>query len=553
MSVSIPKIKATRPNRNRNAFDLSQRHLFTAHAGMLLPVLNLDLIPHDHVEINAQDFMRTLPMNTAAFASMRGVYEFFFVPYHQLWAQFDQFITGMNDFHSSANKSIQGGISPLQVPYFNVDSVFNSLNTGKESGSGSTDDLQYKFKYGAFRLLDLLGYGRKFDSFGTAYPDNVSGLKNNLDYNCSVFRILAYNKIYQDYYRNSNYENFDTDSFNFDKFKGGLVDAKVVADLFKLRYRNAQTDYFTNLRQSQLFSFTTAFEDVDNINIAPRDYVKSDGSNFTRVNFGVDTDSSEGDFSVSSLRAAFAVDKLLSVTMRAGKTFQDQMRAHYGVEIPDSRDGRVNYLGGFDSDMQVSDVTQTSGTTATEYKPEAGYLGRVAGKGTGSGRGRIVFDAKEHGVLMCIYSLVPQIQYDCTRLDPMVDKLDRFDYFTPEFENLGMQPLNSSYISSFCTTDPKNPVLGYQPRYSEYKTALDVNHGQFAQSDALSSWSVSRFRRWTTFPQLEIADFKIDPGCLNSIFPVDYNGTEANDCVYGGCNFNIVKVSDMSVDGMPRV
>jgi hypothetical protein len=60
MGVSIPKIKASRPNRPRNAFDLSQRHLFTAHAGMLLPILNLDLIPHDHVEINAQDFMRTL-------------------------------------------------------------------------------------------------------------------------------------------------------------------------------------------------------------------------------------------------------------------------------------------------------------------------------------------------------------------------------------------------------------------------------------------------------------------------------------------------------------
>ncbi|EFA44667.1 putative capsid protein (F protein) [Hallella bergensis DSM 17361] len=519
---------------------------------MLLPVLNLDLIPHDHVEINAQDFMRTLPMNTAAFASMRGVYEFFFVPYHQLWAQFDQFITGMNDFHSSANKSIQGGTSPLQVPYFNLESVFKNI-IERDSTPSFQDDLQYRFKYGAFRLLDLLGYGRKFDSFGTAYPDNVSGLKNNLDYNCSVFRVLAYNKIYQDYYRNSNYENFDTDSFNFDKFKGGLVDAKVVADLFKLRYRNAQTDYFTNLRQSQLFTFIPEFSDDEHLNFDRDQYADQSKSNFTQLNFPVDVDNNLGYFSVSSLRSAFAVDKLLSVTMRAGKTFQDQMRAHYGVEIPDSRDGRVNYLGGFDSDLQVSDVTQTSGTTATEYKPEAGYLGRIAGKGTGSGRGRIVFDAKEHGVLMCIYSLVPQIQYDCTRLDPMVDKLDRFDFFTPEFENLGMQPLNSSYISSFCTPDPKNPVLGYQPRYSEYKTALDINHGQFAQNDALSSWSVSRFRRWTTFPQLEIADFKIDPGCLNSVFPVEFNGTESTDCVFGGCNFNIVKVSDMSVDGMPRV
>jgi hypothetical protein len=239
--------------------------------------------------------------------------------------------------------------------------------------------------------------------------------------------------------------------------------------------------------------------------------------------------------------------------MRAGKTFQDQMRAHYGVEIPDSRDGRVSYLGGFDSDIQISDVTQTSGTTSTEYTAQAGYLGRVAGKGTGSGRGRIVYDAKEHGILMCIYSLVPQMQFDCTRLDPLVVKKDRFDFFTPEFENLGMQPLSSRFISTFTDDINTDTVLGFQPRYSEYKTAIDINHGQFAKNDALSSCSVSRMRRWTRFPKMDISEFKIDPGYLDSIFPVNFNGTEATDCLYGGCNFNIIKVSDMSVDGMPRV
>ena len=72
----VPLIKPSRANRPRNAFDLSQRHLFTAPAGALLPILTMDLMPHDHVEISATDFMRTLPMNSAAFMSMRGVYEF---------------------------------------------------------------------------------------------------------------------------------------------------------------------------------------------------------------------------------------------------------------------------------------------------------------------------------------------------------------------------------------------------------------------------------------------------------------------------------------------
>ena len=67
MSKKVPLINASRANRPRNAFDLSQKHLFTAHAGMLLPVMTMDLIPHDHVSIQATDFMRCLPMNSAAF------------------------------------------------------------------------------------------------------------------------------------------------------------------------------------------------------------------------------------------------------------------------------------------------------------------------------------------------------------------------------------------------------------------------------------------------------------------------------------------------------
>ena len=48
---------------------------------------------------------------------------------------------------------------------------------------------------------------------------------------------------------------------------------------------------------------------------------------------------------------------------------------------------------------------------------------------------------------MCIYSLVPAVQYDATRIDPFVQKLERGDFFVPEFENLGMQPLYAKNIN----------------------------------------------------------------------------------------------------------
>lgn len=553
MVSRVPKIKASTPNRPRNAFDLSQRHLFTAHAGMLLPVLSLDLLPHDHVEINASDFMRTMPMNTAAYVSMRGVYEFFFVPYHQLYPQFDQMITGMTDYHSRAIKDLMGGVIK-GIPCMNLQDSFQTITS--EEG-GDFDIVNFDTTYGSLRLLDLLGYGRVKKCNGTFYFSDNAVRRPHFDYNVSLFRLAAYQKIYQDFYRNTQYEFFEINTFSLDKYKG-LVDSRIILDnhMFELRYRNAQQDYMSNVRPSQLFSSNISndmFKSLPMGMAIARDEINISGGNSA---IGVDVhsfvDTANTFLNTSSIRSAFAIDKLLRVTTQAGKTFQDQMRAHYGVEIPESRDGKVHYIGGFDSDIQLSDVTQTSGTTSSSAET-AGYLGKLTSKGTGSGSGRIVYDAKEHGVLMCIYSLIPMAAYDSTRIDPMNLKINRFDFFTPEFENLGLQPLLIKTISSFTGDEHANDVLGWQPRYSEYKTALDINHGQFSYNDALSYYTSARFRQDEDFPISKTEIFKVNPRWLDSVFTTKFNGTELTDCVYGGCNFNILKVSDMSEDGMPRI
>ncbi len=568
MVSKVPKIKASTPNRVRNAFDLSQRHLFTAHAGMLLPVLSLDLLPHDHIEINASDFMRTMPINSSAFLSLRSVYEFFFVPYHQLYPQFDQFITGMSDYHSKVVNDIYGGVPPTMLPSVNLGAA-DGLFAKIDAATG-TDIFGYPVKAFKQRLCDLFGFGRSCRSDGTLYT-NIGSKVNSITSGANtvnLFRPAAYQKIYQDYYRNTTYETFDVKTFSLDPYSG-LVSATTVSDNFFIpRYRNAQQDYLSNVRPSALFSMPTGLSTNPMLNLGTRNGQAPlvDSLFATGNSVGLDIKGNHDSFSntslydtqsvnVSSLRSAFAVDKLLRVTMQAGKTFQDQMRAHYGVEIPESRDGKVNYLGGFDSNVQLSDVVQTSGTTSSTDPLTAGYLGKINVKGTASGHGKIVFDAPEHGVLMCIYSLVPMAAYDSTRLDPMVIKTGRFDFFTPEFENLGLQPLVAKTVTGFADSYAAgNQVIGWQPRYSEYKTALDINHGQFGFSDTLSYYTTSRIRQATYFPgSIGIAHFKVNPSWLDSVFAVSYNGYETNDCMYGGVNFNIVKVSDMSESGQPKI
>lgn len=545
----VPKISVPRSTRPRNAFDLSQRHMFTAHAGMLLPILSLDLMPHDHVEINASDFMRLQQMTTAAFVSMRGVYEFFFVPYSQLWHPFDQLVTGMKDFNSSL-LSAKYSKSPAGVPscrLVDIAQEWDSYNSdSKKMTARDKDIFGFPVKENFARMFDLLGYGDiSLKSSGKLVVDQMLG-----NVKVTPFRALAYQKIYYDFYRNNTYEVGDVSNWNIDGVVGN-VDARDFVNFLQLRYRNVGLDFMTNVRPTPLFN-------LDNV---PGQFFTGSSpvvsANSTVNVYGwSDKDKSVSSVGVASIRNAFALDKLLDVTMRAGKTYAEQMAAHFGVSVPEGRDHRVSYIGGFDSNFQVSDVTQVSGTGMTDNdtigESGVGYLGKVVGKGVGSGNGRVVYDAKEHGILMCIYSIVPDMYYDYTRVDPFVRKQTRGDFFVPEFENLGMQPLDSVSISTQSNTVPPS-VLGWQPRYSEYKTALDINHGEFASSRAFEYFTVSRARQRDYIERFDLSSLKINPDWFEFIFPARYDGKQNTDCSYGGCYFNIVKVSDMSVDGLPKL
>lgn len=566
MSKKIPLIKASRANRPRNAFDLSQKHLFTAHAGMLLPVMTMDLIPHDHVSIQATDFMRCLPMNSAAFMSMRSVYEFFFVPYSQLWHPFDQFITGMNDYRSVLQSDLYKSKSPLVIPSFkrkDLYELFNAPGGFLNQQSNQPDIFGFKSRFNFLRLLDLLGYGVYVNADGSSRIDAFSKLLDDTE-KLSLFRLAAYQKIYSDFYRHTTYEAVDVSSFSLDDITDSISALTAFKRFGTLRYRNAQLDYFTNLRPTPLFDFDNPSFDGRKSSVRQSFFTQGDSSILTQADSDYtalslptfkDGENLRGFIDVSSIRNAFALDKLMRITQRAGKTYAEQIKAHFGYEVSEGRDGSVNYLGGFDSNIQVGDVTQMSGTTASPEQgisiKHGGYLGRVTGKAQGTGTGHIEFDAHEHGILMCIYSLVPDMQYDATRIDPFVTKISRGDFFVPEFEDLGMQPLQTRFISD--SGNQKEKFKGWQPRYSEYKTALDINHGQFANGQPLSYWTVGRGRSGETLETFNIASLKINPKWLDSIFAVNYNGTQLTDCLFGGCQFNVQKVSDMSENGEPRI
>ena len=94
MKQSVFNLNTLKAHPERNAFDLSHNDVFSCAPGMLLPISCTEVLPNEHYEINPQIFLRTMPLNSAAFVRMRQHMEFFFVPMRLLCRQFNQFVVG---------------------------------------------------------------------------------------------------------------------------------------------------------------------------------------------------------------------------------------------------------------------------------------------------------------------------------------------------------------------------------------------------------------------------------------------------------------------------
>lgn len=190
--LSRPMPDASLP---RNSFDRSFLMNYHWSAGLLLPVFAQFVPAGSHGKINRAIFCRTSEINTAAFVQLDHFIDFFKVPLRLLMTRYNEFKLNINDLHSSAMiPSTSPTLPPASMPYFAAGDYFSAILNSQ--GNPMTDSLGHNIEDGAVRLLDLLGYNdQNFFSNTTQYPMNLN-----------AFRLLAYQKIYYDHYRNTSYE-----------------------------------------------------------------------------------------------------------------------------------------------------------------------------------------------------------------------------------------------------------------------------------------------------------------------------------------------------------
>ena len=564
---------------HRSSFDLSSKKLFTAKIGEILPCYWQIAIPGNKYRISSDWFTRTVPVNTAAYTRIKEYYDFYAVPLRLISRALPQAFTQMTDYMTSASSSTSNTSALTSVPNVtqNLFSLF--LQTANASDQTNTrDDAGLPLVYGSCKLLDLLGYGSMIASTNTGKAaitkkylgvDNLSDAKNPLVYQTSqtvnALPFLAYQKIYYDFYSNSQWEKHKAYAYNVDYWPGtGTIG--LVTDMVQLRYANYPKDYFMGMLPSSQYGSVAVLPSV----LSPKDsssrvfaYTSATGSVGSILNpasskdVTVNNTSSSSryavlnsDLSALSIRATEYLQRWKEVVQFSSKDYSDQMAAQFGVKAPEYMGSHCHYIGGWSSVININEVVNTNLDTDSSQAS-------IAGKGVSSKSGHVLtYDCgAEHQVIMCVYHAVPMLDWELTGQAPQLTVTAVSDFPQPAFDQLGMQAVPALNLQN----NPGRNVsgsLGYNLRYWQWKSNIDTVHAGFRAGAAYQSWAapLDGWQVLTSAGAWSYQSMKVRPQQLNSIFvpQIDAaNCSVAFDQLLCNVNFQVYAVQNLDRNGLP--
>lgn len=463
--------------------------LFTSmDYGKLYPIFTMDCVPGDTIRIMGDIQVRARPMVFPNLTSNTLTMHFFFVPYRLLDENFTQGIIGTTE---------QGKAVNYDFPTWDLGATTTKLKT----------------------LWDYLGLpiNVKENENHVLVEDNtnVKGIEP------TIYLKRAYNKIYNDMYRNENYEEeIDLDSndlqircWRADYFTkslpwqqkpsdsnyfalpvvtnitgGGLspVGYKFDETEFKqLNIYGAPTDEngdtFTILNNSSVAIGSEPFETATGTNTIPLK-AQIDGATLEAISTA---------FDISDLRLAGQMQKWAERNARGGSRYDEMLRMHFAVTPRDARLQLPEFIGGFKFPIMCG---ENYSTVETSGAPQ----GKRAGIGNGMGGNKIrKYFVEEYGIIMGIASILPQASYQQGMPREWI-KHNQLDFFHHELCCLSEREVYqgelvcSNDASTTATTSRYNQLtFGFQGMYNEYRYHPNVVTGE-ARVGELACWHQSR-------------------------------------------------------------
>lgn len=540
----LPKVLVSKPKSSN--YNLSRKSRFSAAPGCLYPVLIEDCVPGDKVKLNINSLLKTYPLSAPVMGSFKVQFDVFFAPWKN-------YVGSMHSNQSNFDPTTQS------LPFFKLPVGSSALPVTL----GSTG-----VPYGC--LWDYLGIPGGFTCiFDSSSPGTYDSPT------ISALPWLAYWDIYRNYY-------VDPQQPRGAIMQSGAVSKTVDCENLATNFQqlltlnpaiplndpsNSPLTSFSKLTPRWLedgfdpVAYPDEFGDPLDF-LALRTYQPDlnsawlNSGTMSSMRSRVNVSTVDGDrFTIDQVRTANKLTKYLERTIVAGSRYDDYVRSNYGISS--RRDLMYpEFLGSASSLLTFDDVVSTAESADLP-------LGTLAGRGLGilSSRDHI-FTASDHGTLMVIMSIVPNVDY-FQGIPPRMLKAHMTDVFAPALDNLGFQPRHASSLSVLMdtnnagavvpwtpSTNPFTTSVGEQPAWSEYMSAVNEIHGDFA--DSLRYWTLARpFTRSTPGPvKVTTYDTYVYPSDYNVSF-ADTSTTAQNFLVQ--CSFNLRMRRPISKQVMPTL
>lgn len=494
MRNSLPSVMQGRfarspmPKVQRSKFDMSHGRTRTMDAGYLYPCMCEEVLPGDTWSLQMSALMR---FNTLLRPIMDNVHfdvHYFFVPTRLLWSNWERF----NGARDNPDSSIDYVIPDVK-------------NAGEEDETLTVSELSLGDYFGLPTLVAIQEADRP-----------------------SALPFRAYNLIYNEWYRSESLQ---------DKLQVPLGDGPDPITYYNLQRRGKRHDYFTQLlpwpqkgdavtlalatfgnvpvvgngTTLGLFDGDTEFGmemSPDPLNGMLRLRTGNDGTpvgtassgTYPSANdtVGVSLDSTRSGLTaltsglaaqaitIQDLRTAFAYQQLLEADARGGTRYTEIIFGRYGVSPMDARLQRPEFLGGGSVPTQIMTVQQNSQSDTTPQGTLTGYGQTISF--TGFHR-----SFEEHGYIIGLANIRADIRYQ-QGMRRMWSRKTRYDFYDPYLANLGEQAVLNKEIYYDFTGEFANDVLGYAPRWDEYRYIPSSIEGAMRSSytgGSLDSWHLA--------------------------------------------------------------
>lgn len=491
--------KVSRPKVKRSTFNLSEEVKLSMNMGDLVPICCKEVLPGDKFQISTELLVKFAPLAAPVMHRIKAYVHYFFVPTEQIFSKWGDFI----------NPKVNT----------NGDIVLPTLYT---------PDMDYRI-------------GSLADYFGLPVQHTTWFSEEN---HVSALPFLAYQHIYNEYYRDENLEPIDLSDLADIKIMRehqGVFYSSDASNLCTLRKRAWAKDYFTSALPSPQagddvlipfdgdvvsngpFRTDYSYRTNANVGVKGSPTVEGRGSLYVTNEQGLDESLSyksglsikNAKATINDLRKALALQRFKELAERGGTRYSEMVRNFFDTYLPDWYVDRPIFLGGSSQPINIGEVVQTSSNNITSEQAlgQRGGIASSYGKSTAA-----TLKAPCHGFLMGILSIRPVATYQ-DGLERMWTRDNIFDYPFPQFANLGEQEILNKEL--FVGGPDDNGTFGYTPRYSEWKEGHCHVCGEFR--DSLSYWHFGR--KFSSAPTLSKSFVMMD-NVSTDPFVVTDNQTE---------------------------